>query len=167
MGIGHLAVALGASRVAPKVNVGWMVFAALFADFLLGIFASLGLEHATVPDGYASKHYLLFRFPCSHGLFALTLWAAVCGFLVSRAFGMDGTRICLVVGLAMLSHFVLDGAVHLAGLPLFGENSPKFGLGLWKTMPLELGIETLMAVVGIILYWKAAARGRSASLVTV
>ena len=91
-----------------------------------------------VPDGYANKRCLLFSFPYSHGLVALTLWAAILGFLVSRAFGIDGRRTWLVVGLAVLSHFLLDGAVHVAGLPLIGESSPKFGLGLWKTMPLEL-----------------------------
>ena len=55
MGVGHVAVALGASRATPRVNVGWLVFAAFLSDFLLGIFAVLGLEHASVPDSYATK----------------------------------------------------------------------------------------------------------------
>jgi len=53
--------------------VGWLVFAAVLADFLLGIFAGLGIEHATVPRDYAHKHYLLFTFPYSHGLLTLLL----------------------------------------------------------------------------------------------
>jgi hypothetical protein len=146
MGIGHVAVALGAARAAPRLNVGWLVFAALLADFLLGIFASFGLEHATVPVDYASKHYLLFDFPYSHGLLALLLWATIFGFLASRPFGLEGRRIGMVVGLAVLSHFLLDGLVHVAGLPLIGEGSPKLGLGLWEDMPLA----------GIAVYWKLA-----------
>ena len=43
MGIGHVAVALGATRAAPRLNVGWLVLAALLSDFLLGIFATFGL----------------------------------------------------------------------------------------------------------------------------
>lgn len=156
MGIGHVAVALGAARAAPRLNVGWLVFAALLADFLLGIFASFGLEHATVPVDYASKHYLLFDFPYSHGLLALLLWAAIFGFLASRPFGLEGRRIGMVVGLAVLSHFLLDGLVHVAGLPLIGEGSPKLGLGLWEDMPVELGLETVMALAGIAVYWKLA-----------
>lgn len=156
MGIGHVAVALGAARAAPRLNVGWLVFAALLADFLLGIFASFGLEHATVPVDYASKHYLLFDFPYSHGLLALLLWAAIFGFLASRPFGLEGRRIGMVVGLAVLSHFLLDGLVHVAGLPLIGEGSPKLGLGLWEHMPVELGLETVMALAGIAVYWKLA-----------
>jgi hypothetical protein len=51
MGVGHVAWALGASKAAPRINVGWLVLAALLSDFLLGVFAAVGLEHATVPDG--------------------------------------------------------------------------------------------------------------------
>jgi len=164
MGVGHIALALGASKGAPRVNVGWLVFAALLSDFLLGIFASLGWEHATVPEGYATKHYLLFNFPYSHGLLSLLVWAAIFGFLVSRIYGFDRGRILLVVALVVLSHFLLDGIVHIAGLPLLGNDSPKLGLGLWKHLPLELGLETLMSVVGIAVYWKLA--GSSGSVLS-
>ena len=37
-----------------------------------------------------------------------------------------------------------------------GESSPKLGLGLWNHMPLELDLETAMAIVGIAVYWKLA-----------
>jgi len=162
MGVGHVALALGASRAAPRMNVGWLVFAALLADFLLGIFAALGLEHSTAPADYASKHYLLFTFPYSHGLLALGVWGIIAGFLVSRVYSFDAKRVLIVIALVVLSHYLLDGLVHVAGLPLAGEDSPKFGLGLWKHMPLELGIETVMSVVGIAVYWKLAGARRSA-----
>ena len=156
MGIGHIAVALGASRAAPRLNLGWLVFAAVLADFLLGIFAALGLEHAAIPTDYAHKHYLLFTFPYSHGLLALLVWATIFGFLVSRTFGLASSQVWLVAGLVVLSHFLLDGLVHVAGLPLVGENSPKLGLALWNNMPVELALETLMTIVGLALYWKLA-----------
>jgi len=162
MGIGHVAVALGASRAAPRLNIGWLVFAALLADFLLGIFASFGLEHATVPVDYATKHYLLFTFPYSHGLLALLFWAAAFGFLISRVLGLEGRRVWLVVDLVVLSHFLLDGLVHVAGLPLIDESSPKLGLGLWNHMPLELTLETVMALAGVVIYWQLS--GPKASL---
>jgi len=154
MGVGHIAIALGASKTVPRVNVGWLVFAALLSDFLLGIFASLGLEHSSVPASYATQHYLLFTFPYSHGLVPLLAWAALFGFLVSRFYGFDRNRILLVVALVVLSHFLLDGLVHIAGLPLAGEASPKLGLGLWRNMPVELSLETVMAIAGIAVYWK-------------
>lgn len=162
MGVGHVAVALGASRAAPRVNVGWLVFAALLSDFLLGIFATLGLEHSSVPENYASRHYLLFTFPYSHGLLPLLLWAALFGLLVTAVYRFDGARIWTVVALAVLSHFLLDGIVHVAGLPLWGENSPKFGLGLWNHMPLELVVESLMSLAGLAIYWKVSGSKSSA-----
>jgi hypothetical protein len=154
MGVGHVALALGAAKVTPRLNAGWLVFAALLADFLLGIFAWMGLESAHVPENYAAKHYLTFTFPYSHGLAPLILWGAILGFLVSRAAASrsDRTIVFAVVAAVVVSHFLLDGLVHVAGLPLAGENSPKLGLGLWKNMPLELTLETLMSVAGVWIY---------------
>ena len=152
MGVGHVALALGASKAAPRLNVGWLVLAALLSDFLLGVFTWIGLEHASVPEAYATRHYLLFTFPYSHGLLPLVFWAAAFGFLISRAYGIEGNRVWFVLALVVLSHYLLDGIVHVAGLPLAGENSPKLGLGLWKHMRLELTIESLMAGAGIAVY---------------
>ena len=161
MGIGHVALALGAAKATPRLNVGWLVFAALVSDFLLGIFALMGLEHASVPPDYAQRHYLLFTFPYSHGLVPLVLWAAIAGFLISRLSKADRTRVFLVIAAVVLSHFILDGIVHVAGLPLAGENSPKLGLGLWNRLPFELSLETLMAIAGVVLYLRLAGSGTS------
>jgi hypothetical protein len=156
MGVGHIAVALGASKAAPRLNVGWLIFASLLSDFLLGIFAALGLEHAEIPANYATRHYLLFTFPYSHGLLPLLIWGALLGLLVSSLHRSARQRVFLIIAALVLSHFVLDGLVHVAGLPLAGENSPKLGLGLWRNLPLELTLETLMTLVGAALFWKAA-----------
>jgi hypothetical protein len=156
MGVGHAAVALGAAKAAPRMNVGWLVFAALLADFLLGIFTVAGLEQVNVPADYSSRHYLIFVFPYSHGLLSLLLWGAAFGLLVSLVHGMQRSRVFLIVVALVLSHFLLDGLVHVVGLPLVGEHSPRFGLALWKHLPLELALETAMAVVGVALYLRLA-----------
>lgn len=162
MGVGHAAVALGAAKAAPRLNVGWLVFAAFLADFLLGIFAAMGLEGAHVPPDFASRHYLTFTFPHSHGLVPLILWGALFGFLISLLQRIDRQRIFIVAAAVVVSHFFLDGLVHVAGLPVLGENSPKLGLGLWKDMPLELSLETLMTIAAIVIYLKVAGAGASA-----
>lgn len=156
MGVGHAAFALGAAKAAPRLNIGWLVFAAFLADFLLGVFASLGFEQAHVPPDYATHHYLTFTFPYSHGLLPLLLWSVIFASVVSLTQRVDRRKVFLVVAAVALSHFLLDGIVHVAGLPLAGENSPKLGLGLWKHLPLELALETLMTVVGVVLYLKLA-----------
>jgi hypothetical protein len=161
MGIGHAAVALGAARAAPRVNVGLLIFAAFLADFLLGVFAFLGLEQAHVPADYASRHYLTFTFPYSHGLLFLLLWGILLGALLCWIDRRNRVRAFLVIAALVLSHFALDGLVHVPELPLAGPNSFKVGLGQWNHMPLELCLETFMAVAGLALYWKLG--GNSAS----
>jgi len=154
MGIGHAAVALGASRAEPRINVGLLIFAALLADFLLGIFAALGLEQAHVPPDYASRHYLTFTFPYSHGLVSLLIWGALLGALLCGLDRRNRRRAFLVIAGLVFSHFILDGLVHIPELPLLGENSLKIGLALWNHLPLELTLETLLAVAGLVIYWR-------------
>jgi hypothetical protein len=153
VGIGHAAVALGASRAVPRVNVGLLVFAAFLADFLLGVFGALGLEHAHVPPDYASLHYLTFTFPYSHGLVPLLVWGVILGWVLCWVDRENRLRAFWVIAALVLSHFVLDGLVHVPELPVLGQNSPKIGLALWNHLPLELSLETLMACTGLALYW--------------
>jgi hypothetical protein len=154
MDIGHAAVALGAARTAPRVNVGLLIFAAFLADFLLGVFAFFGLEQAHVPSDYASRHYLTFTFPYSHGLLFLLLWGIPLGALLCWTDRQHRFRAFVVIAALVLSHFVLDALVHVPELPLAGPDSFKVGLGLWNHMPLELSLETVMAVAGLAIYWK-------------
>jgi hypothetical protein len=154
MGIGHAAVALGASRAEPRINVGLLIFAAFLADFLLGIFAAFGLEQAHVRPNFATRHYLTFTFPYSHGMVSLLLWGILLGGLFCWLDRRDRTRAFLVVAALVFSHFLLDALVHVPELPLLGENSPKIGLALWNHLPLELTLETLMAIAGLAIYWR-------------
>ena len=97
MGIGHAAVALGASRAVPRVNVGLLIFAAFLADFLLGVFGALGLEHAHVPPDFATRHYLTFTFPYSHGLVPLLVWGTVLGALLCWTDARNRSRAFFVI----------------------------------------------------------------------
>jgi hypothetical protein len=150
MGIGHVAIGLALKRGDQKINVGWLVFAALLPDFLLGWFVLAGLESYTAPPDYASVHYLLFTFPWSHGLVANMVWAALASltaFVLSRR-----RQASVITGIAVLSHFLLDGIVHVKGLPLFLSDGAVFGLGLWRFLPAELTIEMVMATLGLWIY---------------
>ena len=160
MGIGHAAVALGASRIEPRINVGLLIFAAFLADFLLGVFAAFGLERAHVPPDFATRHYLTFTFPYSHGMIPLLLWGVLLGALLCWLDQRNRKLAFFVIAGLVFSHFILDGLVHAPELPLLGQNSPKIGLTLWNHMRLELTIETVMAVVGLAIYWKLSSGSR-------
>ena len=165
MGIGHVAVGLGLKRADRELNAGWLIFAALLPDFLLGWFALAGWEGYEAPPGYPAKHYLLFTFPWSHGLAADLAWAAAASLL---AWALTRRRVAaLVASIAVLSHFLLDGIVHVKGLPLDFGSGPVFGLGLWRHLPLELSIEVGMAAAGLWIYCSAVrdrAKGRGVGM---
>jgi hypothetical protein len=152
VGIGHAAVALGAARVTPRVNAGILIFAAFLADFLLGVFALLGIEQAHIPPDFATRHYLTFIFPYSHGMVALLAWGLLFGAVCCWVDRQGRVRAFWVIAILVFSHFILDGLVHTPELPLLAQSSPKIGLGLWNHLPLELTIESLMAFTGLVLY---------------
>ena len=103
MGIGHVAIGLGLKCADRRINAGWLIFAALLPDFLLGWFVLDGLEGYTEPNDYAGAHYLLFTFPWSHGLLADVAWAAIAGVVT---WGLARCRkAAVVMAAAVLSHF--------------------------------------------------------------
>jgi hypothetical protein len=67
-----------------------------------------------------------------------------------------------IVAIAVFSHFILDGLVHVRELPVLGENSYRFGLGLWNHLAFELTLEAAMFVAGLAIYLRAP--GKSASI---
>ncbi len=157
MGIGHFAVGIVLKKAEPRLNAGWLVFGAFLSDFLLGIFAWLGMEQYGVPPDYASRHYLTFTFPYSHGLLATVVWAALAASfaaLISKREKERRARLALVMAVAVLSHFFLDALVHVPELPLAGADSYKVGLSLWDHLALELSLEVLMTVVAVAIYLK-------------
>lgn len=157
MGIGHLAVGLALKKAETRINAGWLVFAALFSDFLLGVFVLLGIEGVFVPADFASKHYLTFSFPFSHGLAASVLWTAVLAGLAAllRPAGVERMRAALLVAIAVFSHFLLDALTHVPELPLLGRNSYKLGLSLYDHLTVELALEVVMAVAAVLIYMKS------------
>lgn len=153
---GHLAAGLVLKKMERRINLGWLFFAALFHDFLLGILVLLRLEQIHIPANFAQTHYLTFTFPYSHGLAASILWSAL-------AFGItyavlprwtlkERRQAGWVMALTVFSHFVLDWIVHIPEMPLLGESSPKIGLSLWNNLPLALLLETALVIAGFIFY---------------
>lgn len=166
---GHVGAGLALSRADRSMNPGILVFAAMLTDFLLWSFVLLGWESASLPADYASSHQMRFTFPWSHSLTAAvasSLIAATAAYLWYRAPGRGGARPALLVGAAVLSHWLLDAVVHIPEIPILGESSSKVGLGLWQHMTLALGFESLVLLAGLWMYLSGAqiSRGRKWSM---
>lgn len=158
MFVGHLGVGLAAKRAAPALSLGVLLLAAMLLDLCLWVFVLLGVEEVRVSASFPAERYLTFTFPYSHGLVASLFWSAAA--FVATRFAARSTRAALVVAATVLSHFVLDALVHVAGLPLAGPGSYRLGLGLWRHTGIELAVECAIGALGWRIYVGAAAAAR-------
>src|ERR1700730_14161852 len=147
MFIGHFALGLAAKPQAPRVSLAMLFAAAQFADLLWPVLVAAGLEHVRIDPGNTAFTPLDFvSYPYSHSLLALVIWG------VGLAWGYrllaGGRRSFVVIAGLVVSHWVLDVIVHRPDMPLYPEG-PKFGLGLWSSVPLTIAIELAMFGAGI------------------
>jgi hypothetical protein len=164
MFIGHFGLGFGAKKAAPAVSLGTLFLACQFADLLWPTLLLLGVERVEIAPGVTAMTPLDFvSYPYSHSLVALCLWGAAFGGLyvavrrvrVSTAF---------VLGLLVVSHWVLDVVTHRRDMPLTLHGPERVGLGLWFSVPGTLAVEFLVFGVGLALYFRATtARDRIGS----
>jgi hypothetical protein len=57
----------------------------------------------------------------------------------------------LIVLALVVSHWVLDVVTHIPDMPLY-PGGPKFGLGLWNSVPGTLVVETVLFAPGVWIY---------------
>jgi hypothetical protein len=150
MFIGHFGVALAAKKVAPRTSLGMLFFAAQFLDLIWPIFLLLGVEHVRLTSGITKvSPFDFYDYPISHSRLTAAGWSVLVG-AAYHGFRRYG-RGAWVVGLAVLSHWILDFLVHRPDLPL-RPGGPKVGLGLWNHWVAEMAVEVALFGVGIWMY---------------
>jgi hypothetical protein len=142
----HLAAGLAIKARASKAPTWALMTGAFLPDF---IWVALGLGGVEPSQGPA------FFDDWSHSLAMVVVWAA----LFALLFWRKGLGVMLAVGLAVLSHLVLDLPIHPRPLALFphsavhiGWNSWAFGqarfwLGATRCWWLELAVLLALLVV--------------------
>lgn len=161
---GHVGAAMAIGRAERRVNLGALVFAAVFLDFVLWLFVLLGWESVTIGTNFNTTHQPEFVFPYSHGLLASIGWSTLAGiatFLWYPRLNQAKVRAAALVAAAVFSHWLLDALVHAPELPVAGANSAKVGLGLWHAMPVALAVEALIALAGLSLFLSGASQSRA------
>ena len=157
MFLGHFAVALAAKRAAPRVSLGWLFAACQLPDLIWPLLLLAGVERARVAPGDTAFTPLAFdRYPWSHSLLLVAVWALVAGLLVRGRQG--GARGSVVLAALVLSHWVLDWVTHRPDLPLVPPPLPgsevRAGLGLWNSVPATLLVELALFARGVWLYMR-------------
>jgi hypothetical protein len=151
MFIGHFGAGLAGKKAAPGPSLGTMFLAAQLLDLVWPILILTGIEKVKIVPGISAANPLEFTFyPYTHSLLMVLVWSLVFGliyYLIKKNF--NGA---IVLGLLVLSHWVLDLLVHIPDLPLYPGSSIKAGLGLWNYPIWALVVEILIFTGGIYLY---------------
>ncbi len=152
MFIGHVAVGYAARPLAPRVSLGWLLFAATFLDVLFSLLLLFGAESVRIVPGGGRVMPLEFSYPISHSLIAAIGWSIVVG---ASWYVLRGDRAgASILALAVLSHWVLDFVSHRPDMPILADG-PYVGLGLWDSRGGTIAVELAMFVPAVFLYTRA------------
>ncbi len=146
---GHLAIGFTAKKYAPQIPLVIFLIAAYLIDLLYFIFLALGIDTLDFD-------------PWSHSLFMAIIWSISAG-LITLLFSKK-LRLGLVIGLVVLSHWILDIIVW-NNVPVFFDKTHRVGFGLYNKIGFSLtgmelnsgtiiatSIELTMLIIGIAIY---------------
>ena len=161
--LGHYGLALAAKRVAPRTSLGTFAFAAQWLDELWPILVLAGIERVRVAPGLMAANPLDFEYyPYSHSLAGAIVWSILLGGIY-YALRRD-RRSAGIVGLLVLSHWILDLPMHRPDLPLWPGSATRVGLGAWRSIPLTIVLELAVFGFGVVVYLRTTrARDRIGS----
>lgn len=153
MFIGHFGVGLGAKKIDSKPSLGTLFFASQFIDLLWPIFLLLGIEQVIIEPGNTVFTPLNFiYYPFTHSLAGVVIWGFIFGvvyFLIKKNY-----KTAILLGLLVISHWILDFITHAPDLPLIPGLELKVGLGLWNSLIFTLLFEVAIFSVGLFYYLK-------------
>lgn len=151
MFIGHFGIGFGAKAAAPRVSLGSMFLASQFIDLLWPTLLLLGVERVNIVPGITKVTPLEFSYyPISHSLLAVLGWALLVAIIYQLL--RRYPKGALVLGLAVVSHWMLDAIVHRPDLPLYPGSGYLVGFGLWSSVWGTLVMELLIFGIGLGLY---------------
>src|SRR5689334_17027899 len=154
MFVGHFAIGFAAKPLAPKVSLAMLILAAAFSDVLWILFFVAGIEEVRIQPGLMVTNTLnLVYIPFSHSLLMDAVWAGLFAALYFM-WRKDALGAKVLFGVVM-SHWLLDFAVHRPDMPLVPGSDLRFGLGLWNSIAGTLVVEGVLWLGAVIAYARA------------
>jgi len=145
--------------------------AVMFLDYVWATFVLLGIEKLRIVPGFTAGSPLdAYYMPYSHCLIAALVWSGVAVLIYRIGWRAKASKAAaLLVGLAVLSHWLLDFVAHPRDLAIY-DNRWKLGLGFWNYRGPEFALEIGLLAAGISLYLRRTpyprrTRGASSSSV--
>lgn len=154
MFIGHFAMGFAGKAAAPKINLGWLMTAGVFVDLVFTVFLLVGVEHARIVPGFTQANpFDLYDFPWSHSLAANIGWSL----LVALGWWSwrKNVREAMIIGLVVMSHWVLDLMSHIPDLAMWPGSETRLGFGLWQSIEATIIVEGGLWIAGLALYLRA------------
>lgn len=134
---GHLAAGMAVKGTVPNAPTWALLIAAVFLDVLNPVLALAGVDRAVIGQW-------------THSLAMSLVWS----FLLGTLFVWRGWSVALAIGIAVLSHFVLDAIVQ-SDVALWPNSSARIGLDLWRILPTGWWfVELALVAGGIVYYWQ-------------
>ena len=154
MFIGHFGLGLATKKVAPKISLGALFMAVQFLDLVWPTLLLLNIEQVVIHPELKNNQVLEFsHYPYTHSLLFTLIWSVLFGgiyYLIKK-----DKRGAIIVGMAVLSHWLLDLIVHFHDLPLFPGDSPYVGFGVWSSIVVTSVLEAIFFIGGVILYLRS------------
>jgi len=151
MFVGHYAVAFACKRLAPRTSLATFAFGSQCSDLLFPVLLLIGIEHVRIAPGITRVTPIdFYDYPVSHSLMMTIVWAV----LISAIYWVPrhDTRATLLLGLAVLSHWVLDFVSHRPDMPVTLHGPTHLGLGLWNSISATILVEGALFAGGVWLY---------------
>jgi len=144
MFIGHYGIAYVVKKKASDIPL-WLLFASVqLLDIIAFTLVLLGIEKASCVSSNNPFFRNLLDLPYSHSLSGALLISAIV-FIIFWA--MNKKTWAWILGLCVLSHWIIDLIVHTPDLSLFFGSS-KVGLGLWHYPILIYILEIVIVLTG-------------------
>ncbi|MBU2491802.1 MAG: metal-dependent hydrolase [Bacteroidetes bacterium] len=154
MFIGHFGAGFAGKKITHKPSLGTLFLAAQFIDLIWPVLLLLGIERVEIDPGNTALTPLNFiHYPVSHSLFGVLIWGILFGiiyYLIKK-----DLKSSIVLGILVLSHWILDLFVHRPDLPLIPLNELKVGMGLWNQPFISIVFELIIFSAGIYFYIKS------------
>lgn len=158
---GHYAAAIAAKAAEPRAPFWALVAGCQLVDIGWGVLMIAGVERASIDPSLPGSHLVLDHMPWTHSLPAALAWS-LAAMLVAKPLLRLAWPAAAMIGIVVLSHWLLDLLVHRPDLELF-PGGPKVGFGLWNYEVPEQAVEIgLLAVAGAMWAGLRVRQGQSA-----
>lgn len=159
MFLGHFAIGAATKQIAPEVPIWALLLAPQALDLIFLPFVAVGLE------GYVQGQYGQDEINAlyTHSLVGALLISAVV-FWIAKKVWKTNFHAWLLAGLSF-SHWPIDLLVHHQDMPILPGNLgglPLLGFGLWDFPYVIFGIEVILAMIGVVLYFNWARKEQMA-----